>query len=105
MVKAMGGREDPRVTSLRAEHREGLKGVRRYIEKARADVRAALLQEPFEEHALRLALSELRKHSNKAQKRAQDDMVHLALRMTPAERNELRKLPPLPKRKPRPKKD
>jgi uncharacterized membrane protein len=90
MVRIMGGPDDPRVVKLKEASREDIRTTRQAIRAAHQKVHETLAAEPFDEKALRAALTELSDKSTLARSRAQTGIVELAALMTPEERKKLR---------------
>jgi|GEM_PF-3461338 len=90
MVRVMGGPDDERVQGLKAKTRQEHREHRSALRNARKAVEEALVQEPYEEAALRSALDAIHTQAGGAQLVAQENIISLAGKLTVEERAKLR---------------
>jgi uncharacterized membrane protein len=90
LVRAAGGPKDPRVQSLWSGHRQQLAPLREQSHLSRERVMDALAQERFDRELLSQALNEALAARNRVDKMANDGVLELAEKMTPAERAKVR---------------
>lgn len=86
LVRAAGGRHDPRVKELLAGHRQQLGAMHQEVAASRERVLEVLEHEPFDRAALAQSLAHALETRQRVDKLANEGVVELASKLEPPER-------------------
>jgi uncharacterized membrane protein len=89
LVRAAGGPHDPRIREVLRHGREAMQTHRQRVRTAQESVRTAAARLPYDELALRQALTRLGAEGASAQAEAQQVMLRLAAQLSAEERRRL----------------